>query len=59
MGAMKVRFLRWAMLAERGTPIGEFDVLIAAHAVALRCVLVSNNTRPFSKVPGLTLEDWT
>jgi tRNA(fMet)-specific endonuclease VapC len=48
-----------SILAERGTPIGEFDVLIAAHAVALRCVLVSNNTRHFSKVPGLTLENWT
>jgi tRNA(fMet)-specific endonuclease VapC len=48
-----------SVLAERGTPIGEFDVLIAAHAVALRCVLVSNNTRHFSKVPGLQLENWT
>ena len=46
-------------LAEQGTPIGESDVLIAAHAVALRCVLVSNNTRHFSKVPGLLLENWT
>ncbi len=26
---------------------------------ALRCVLVSNNTRQFAKVPGLQLEDWT
>ncbi len=47
------------ILAERGTPIGEFDVLIAAHAVALRCVLVSNNVRHFSKVPGLIVENWT
>jgi hypothetical protein len=48
-----------SVLAEHGTPIGEFDVLVAAHAVALRCVLVSNNTRHFSKVPGLLLENWT
>jgi tRNA(fMet)-specific endonuclease VapC len=47
-----------SILAERGTPIGEFDVLIAAHAVALRCTLVTNNTRHFSKVPGLSLENW-
>jgi tRNA(fMet)-specific endonuclease VapC len=47
-----------SLLAERGTPIGEFDVLIAAHAVALRCSLVTNNTRHFSKVPGLSLENW-
>jgi tRNA(fMet)-specific endonuclease VapC len=46
------------MLAERGTPIGEFDVLIAAHAVALQCSLVTNNVRYFSKVPGLSVENW-
>jgi tRNA(fMet)-specific endonuclease VapC len=47
-----------SLLAERGTPIGDFDILIAAHAVALRCTLVTNNTRHFSKVPGLSLENW-
>ena len=47
-----------SLLAERGTPIGEFDILIAAHAVALRCTLVTNNTRHFPKVPGLSLENW-
>jgi tRNA(fMet)-specific endonuclease VapC len=45
-------------LAERGTPIGEFDVLIAAHAVVLRCTLVTNNVRHLSKVPGLSVENW-
>ena len=47
-----------SVLAERRTPIGELDGLIAAHAVALRCTLVTNNTRHFSKVPGLSLENW-
>ena len=47
-----------SILADRGTPIGEFDVLIAAHAVALRYTLVTNNTRHFSKVPGLGVENW-
>lgn len=47
-----------SLLAERGTPSGELDILIAAHAVALRCTLVTNNTRHFSKVPGLSLENW-
>jgi tRNA(fMet)-specific endonuclease VapC len=47
-----------SLLAERGTPIGEFDVLIAAHAVALRRTLITNNTRHFSKVPGLSMENW-
>jgi tRNA(fMet)-specific endonuclease VapC len=47
-----------SLLAERGTPIGELDVLIAAHALALRYTLVTNNTRHFSRVPGLSLESW-
>ena len=47
-----------SILAERGTPIGEFDVLIAAHAVVLLCTLVTNNVRHFSKVPGLSVENW-
>ncbi len=47
------------ILAKRGTPIGEFDALIAAHAVTLRCILVANNVRHFSKVPGLVVENWT
>jgi tRNA(fMet)-specific endonuclease VapC len=47
-----------SVLVERGTPIGDFDVLIAAHAVALRCTLVTNNVRHFAKVPGLSIENW-
>jgi tRNA(fMet)-specific endonuclease VapC len=47
-----------SILAERGTPIGEFDVLIAAHAVSLQCTLVTNNVRHFAKVPGLSVENW-
>jgi len=47
-----------SLLAERGTPIGEFDALIAAHAVALRRTLVTNNLRHFSRVPGLSVENW-
>jgi tRNA(fMet)-specific endonuclease VapC len=47
-----------SILAERGTPIGDFDILIAAHAVAFRCTLVTNNARHFSKVPGLAVENW-
>jgi tRNA(fMet)-specific endonuclease VapC len=47
------------LLAERGTPIGEMDTLIAAHAVALKIVLVTNNVRHFTRVPGLSVENWT
>lgn len=46
-------------LQAQGTPIGPMDFLIAAHALALNAILVTNNTREFERVPGLRLEDWT
>lgn len=48
-----------AYLEAQGTPIGPLDTLIAAHALALRCVLVTNNQREFSRVPELLIENWT
>jgi len=48
-----------ATLERLGTPIGSMDLLIAAHAVSLGVALVTNNTREFSRVPGLNLVDWT
>ena len=45
-------------LAARGTPIGEMDVLIAAHAVAVGRTLVTNNVRHLARVSGLTIENW-
>ncbi|HDX8428306.1 TPA: type II toxin-antitoxin system VapC family toxin [Aeromonas veronii] len=45
-------------LAALGTPIGNNDAAIAAHALATGCVLVTNNTREFSRVAGLPYEDW-
>lgn len=47
-----------AELAVRGTPIGPYDVLIAGQAVARGLILVTRNTREFSRVPGLRIEDW-
>jgi tRNA(fMet)-specific endonuclease VapC len=47
-----------ATLSETGEPIGQMDTLIAAHALALGAVLVTNNQRHFSKVRGLRLENW-
>lgn len=47
-----------ADLERRGTPIGALDTLIAAHALSQKCLLVTNNTREFSKVPGLQLGNW-
>jgi tRNA(fMet)-specific endonuclease VapC len=45
-------------LEQRGIPIGEFDVLIAAHAVAVDATLVTNNVKHFARVPGLRVENW-
>jgi tRNA(fMet)-specific endonuclease VapC len=47
-----------AELARRGKPTGALDTLIAAHAVAVDAILVTNNTREFSQVERLRLEDW-
>lgn len=47
-----------AALESAGTPIGPLDTQIAAHALALEVTLVSHNTREFSRVPGLKLDDW-
>jgi tRNA(fMet)-specific endonuclease VapC len=47
-----------ASLEKVGTPIGQFDTLIAAQALSHKLTLVSNNTRHFSRVPGLKLENW-
>lgn len=41
-----------------GAPIGAFDTLMAAHALSLGLVVVTNNTKHFSRVPGLKLENW-
>jgi len=38
---------------------GRFDRLIAAHALALGLILVTNNERDFADVPGLAVENWT
>src|SRR5262249_49550306 len=46
------------VLARRGTPIGTFDTLIAAHALSLGLTFVTSNTRHFAQVAGLSTENW-
>ena len=46
------------VLNEQGNPIGNNDTMIAGHAISEKCILVSNNTREFERVPELILEDW-
>ncbi|GGA92208.1 ribonuclease VapC [Brucella endophytica] len=48
-----------AALAAKGTPIGPYDLLIAGQAKARGLTLVTNNTREFSRVENLQLEDWS
>lgn len=45
-------------LETRGERIGPYDLQIAAIALANNLILVTHNTKEFSRVPGLTLEDW-
>lgn len=48
-----------AELGRKGRPIGANDMLIAAHALALDCILVTGNAREFARVKGLRVEDWS
>ncbi len=48
-----------AELEKKGMPIGPMDTLIAGHAKSRGLILVTNNTREFNRVAGLTVEDWT
>jgi tRNA(fMet)-specific endonuclease VapC len=49
--------LRWT-LEQTGQPIGPNDLLIAAHALACECVLVTANVAEFSRVAGLQVANW-
>jgi tRNA(fMet)-specific endonuclease VapC len=45
-------------LERRGATIGALDMLIAAHALTLDAVLVTDNVREFERVEGLRVENW-
>ncbi|MCK5664942.1 MAG: type II toxin-antitoxin system VapC family toxin [Thiotrichaceae bacterium] len=47
-----------AILEKKGTPIGPYDILIAATALAHQAVLVSRNTSEFERVDKLQIENW-
>lgn len=48
----------YAVLERNGTPIGELDTQIAAHALTLGVTLVTHDVRHFSQIAGLQFEDW-
>jgi tRNA(fMet)-specific endonuclease VapC len=45
-------------LEGRGAPIGNMDLMIAAHARSLGATVVTNNERHFRRVSGLRVENW-
>jgi tRNA(fMet)-specific endonuclease VapC len=47
-----------AVLKPNALPIGPYDLMLAAQAIRLGAILVTNNTAEFSRVPQLALEDW-
>ena len=47
-----------AALATHGRPIGVYDTLVAAQALCQGLTVVTNNTRHFTRVPGLAVENW-
>ena len=48
-----------ADLEKKGTPIGPLDMMIAGHAKSLGYTVVTNNTREFSRVSDINIENWT
>jgi tRNA(fMet)-specific endonuclease VapC len=47
-----------AALEKKGTPIGNLDLMIVAHALSYKAKLITNNQKHFEKVPHLKFETW-
>ena len=47
-----------AKLEKKGTIIGSLDMLIAAHAISMSLILITNNENEFKKVPKLKVGNW-
>jgi tRNA(fMet)-specific endonuclease VapC len=45
-------------LEKKGTPIGPMDLLIASISMTANLILVTNNTKEFSRIGKLKLENW-
>lgn len=48
-----------AKLERSGTPLDDFDLILAACAMTSNLVLVTNNTKHFKRIEGLKVTDWT
>ena len=47
-----------ALLTQHGTPIGPYDIQIAAQGLSREMTIITHNTKEFSRVPNLKIEDW-
>lgn len=47
------------ILRKQGTPIDEFDLLIGCTAKSNNLIVVTNNTKHFKRIDGISIEDWT
>jgi len=45
-------------LYRKGFTVGELDILIAAYCLVHKCTIVTNNTKDFENIDGLTIVDW-
>lgn len=51
---------KWGnILKQKGTPIGNNDLWIACHALAINAVLVTHNVKEFKRIEELNWQDWT
>ena len=48
-----------AYLEKKGTPIGPYDMEIAAQAMTNNLIVVTNNVGEFERIPWIKVEDWT
>ena len=55
--AMEYGLIR-TQLKRQGAPIGANDLLIAAHAKSRGLTLITNNTKEFERIEGLSIENW-
>lgn len=57
--SINVFALEKTRLQKIGTPVDNFDLLIAATAISNGLILVTNNVKHFDRLPQLRIEDWT
>ncbi|MDM8557856.1 PIN domain-containing protein [Candidatus Parabeggiatoa sp. HSG14] len=59
IGALDLYAKEKARLRKAGTPLDDFDLLIATTAIANGLIMVTHDTNHFERLQGIILEDWT